>query len=775
MTEPTPDHRRSRKLETGWRFHHGDVEGGADPAFDDDGWEEIEVPHDWSIEGPFDPDNPGGAAQGFAPGGVGWYRRDIPADVEGETVLRFDGVYRDFDVYVDGEHIGNRPYGYSTVNYDVDLSGGETLAVRVANDDYPHSRWYTGSGVYRDVHLTETGPLSVSPVGSNVRTNALNDQRAEVGVLTEVRNRGAADADCALETEILDSEGEVVATAGDEVTIEAGDAHEFEQLLSVADPEVWDVEDPNRYFVRHVVYEEDGEGAEPIDDFVTPFGIRTFEWTGDSGFFLNGERLTIKGVNLHHDAGCLGAAVTERALEKRLETLKELGCNAIRTAHNPPQPELLELCDRMGFVVIDELYDKWRHVGADDFFDDWWREDLSAMINRDRNHPSIVAWSVGNENFDQGDEQMLEDLAMLTEAASEMDPTRPTTYGNPGWGDGTEGVIENIEAVSEHVDILCCNYCEHWYDDLRDAGIDNPLVGSECRAYFRGDGDDPLAFVSRNPWYDVVEKEYVSGQFIWPGIDYLGEAREWPSKGWAGGLIDTTGAIKPEGRFHQSVWADEPMVFAAAVDHERERPAVRPAWSWPPLSEHWNFEGREDTRGFVNVYTFTNAETVEIYQNGELLGTQHSEDYDARPMEWDIPYEPGELRAVAKEGGETVAEHTLETAGEPSGIELEADRETLAADGRDLVYARATVTDEDGNRVPRVDHTVDFTAAGAGDIAGVDNGNLDSDEPWIGEERSAFHGDCIAVVQADREGGSLEIEAEVEDLGADSVTLAVGE
>jgi len=784
---PDPSHaveyRRVRRLETGWRFHRGDVDGGEDPELADEDWESVEVPHDWSIEGPFDPDNPSEAAGGYAPEGVGWYRRELPEDVDGEPTVRFDGVYRNFDVYVDGEHVGHRPYGYSTVTYDLaefDVEGGETLAVRVANDEHPHSRWYTGSGIYRDVYLTETDPVSVVPFGTDVRTNAVNRQRAEVQVLTEVANdeREAAGVraepdpvECAIETDILDADGEVVATAGEKSIVDPGEHHEFEQRLSVADPDRWTLDDPTRYFARSVVYRD----GKPVDDYVTPFGIRTFEWTADAGFFLNGEPVDLKGVNIHHDAGCLGAAVTERALERRLETLQELGCNAIRTAHNPPRPELLDLCDQLGFLVVDEVYDKWRHVGADDFFDEWWREDLAAMVDRDRNHPSIVLWSVGNENFDQGSDEMIDDLAMLTEATSEMDPTRPVTYGNPPWGEGTEGVVENIERVAEHVDVLVGNYQEHWYDDYREAGIDLPILGSENRRFFRGSGDDPLAFVPRNPWYDVAEREDVCGQFIWPGVDYLGEAREWPSKGWPTGLIDTTGAIKPSGRFHQAAWSGEPTVFAAAVDHDRERPACRPAWSGPPLSAHWNFPDRADSQGFVNVYTFTSAETVELYQNGELLGTQHAEDYGPRPVEWYVPYEAGTLRAVAKEDGEVVDDHELETAGDPAGIELDADREVIAADGRDLVYVEATVVDDEGVRVPRATHEVQFAVSGPGEIAGVDNGNLDSDEPWVGDTRSAYHGTCIAVVRADREGGTVEIEAEteVDDRGADSVTVTV--
>ncbi|WP_415382878.1 glycoside hydrolase family 2 TIM barrel-domain containing protein [Halosimplex sp. TS25] len=772
-SRPSEEHRRVRRLEQGWRFHRGDVENGEDPALDDSNWESVEVPHDWSIEGPWDPDNPGDQQQGFAPGGIGWYRRELPDDVDGEPTLRLDGVYRNFDVYVDGEHVGHRPYGYSTVTYDLaefGVEGGETLAVRVDNDEYPHSRWYTGSGIYRNAHLIETDSVAVTPFGTDVRTTAANGRRAEVQVLTEVENAEDGAVDCALETDIVDADGEIVATAGSEATVDAGEAHEFEQRLSVADPDRWTLDDPTRHFARSVVY----RNGEPVDDYVTPFGIRTFEWTSDQGFYLNGEPVTMKGVNLHHDAGCLGAAVPERALERRLETLQEIGCNAIRMSHNPPQPELLDLCDRKGFLVIDESFDKWRHEGADEWFDEWWREDLAAMVDRDRNHPSIVCWSVGNESYDQGDDSMLDDLAMLTEATSEMDPTRPVTYGAAPWGGDTAGMVAQLEDIGEHVDILSCNYQEQWFEAFREAGLDKPIISSEAKPFFLGGEDEDIGFIAENPWFGVADNDFVAGQFIWSGIDYLGESREWPNKGWATGLIDTTGAPKPETGFHESVWSDEPMVQIAAFDPDRDRPAGRPNWSWPAVSEHWTFPGREGSRDFVHLVTFTNAETVELYCNGEWMGERDLADTSDRMIEWYVPYEAGTLRAVAKEDGEVVAEHELETAGEPARVELDADRETIAADGRDLVYVEATVTDDEGVRVPRADDLIRFSASGAGDIVGVDNGDLDSDEPYVAESRSAYHGTCVAVVQADRDGGPLEIAAEADGLDGDSVRLAVG-
>jgi len=774
-TAPVPEetHRRSRRLETGWRFHRGDVDGGADPALDDGDWERVAVPHDWSIEGPFDPDAPGGAAQGFSPEGVGWYRRELPADLTGQPTLRFDGVYRNFDVYVDGEHVGHRPYGYSTVHYDLaehGVEGGETLAVRVANDEHPHSRWYTGSGIYRDVHLVETAPVAVAPFGVDVRTTVASRHRAEVRVLTTVENDTGAAANCTLTTELVGPGGDVVATTAGDATVPAGGDREFDQRLEVSDPDRWTLEEPSLYAARTVL-SRDGEA---VDDVVTTFGVRSFEWTGEEGFFLNGEAVTLTGVNLHHDAGCLGAAVTERALERRLETLQELGCNAIRTAHNPPAPALLDLCDRMGFVVIDELYDKWYHVGADSFFADWWREDLAAMVERDRNHPSVVCWSVGNENHEQAQPRMLDDLAALAEATATLDPTRPVTYGARPYGDSTAEAVEHVSKLADHLDVLSLNYQEQWYDDYREAGIDQPLVGSECYPHFRGSGDSFEAHLPRNPWYDVVERDDVCGQFIWAGADYLGEAREWPNKGWAAGLLTTTDRVKPAARFHQAAWSDEPVVFAAALDRKRPRPDARSRWSWPPLSAHWTFPDRTGGREFVTVYTFTNAEAVTLFQNGEPVGTRRADDVGTAHLTWDVPYEPGTLRAVAREGGDVVAEHELETAGEAARVELDADRERLAADGRDLVYVTATVTDDEGVRVPRADHEVRFDVTGPADLAGVDNGNLDSDEPWVGDARSAYRGTCTAVVRAGRQSGSLSVAAAADGLAGDEVTVAVG-
>lgn len=775
--EHTPRERRRtvRTLETGWRFHRGDVDDGADPAFDDGDWERVEVPHDWSIEGPFDADNPGDQQQGFAPEGVGWYRRDLPATDGEQVYVRFDGVYRNSDVYVDGEHVGNRPNGYASFNYDLSsLVGGdgsaeqETLAVRVDNSEYPHDRWYTGSGIYRNVHLIETAPLHVVPWGTDVRTPAVRDRRAEVRVTTEVANEGD-DGACTLETEVYDPDGDVVATAETGAQVDAGDTHEFDQRVQIEDPECWSTEDPVRYHVRSVVHRD----GDPVDDYVTPFGVRTFEFTDDHGFVLNGESVTMKGVNLHHDAGCLGAAVPERALERRLEVLQDLGCNAIRMSHYPPQPELLDLCDRMGFLVIDESHDKWRNEGAGRHFDEWWREDLASMIRCDRNHPSIVCWSVGNESYDQGEESMLADLEMLTEAASELDPTRPVTYGAAPWGGDAEGMVAQIEAIGEHVDVISCNYQEQWFEDFREAGIDKPIISSEAKPFFLGGEDEDIGFITENPWFGVADNDFVAGQFVWSGIDYLGEAREWPSKGWATGLVDTCGVPKPEAGFHESVWSDDPRVQIAAFDPERDRPAGRPNWSWPALSEHWTFPGREGSRSFVHLVTFTNCETVELSLNGEWLGEQDLADNPDGMVEWYVPYEPGTLEAVATEGGEVVTTHELETAGEPATVDLAVDREAVDADGRDLAYVKATVRDGNGVRVPRADHEVRFGATGAGGIVGVDNGNLDSNESWVGTTRSAYHGRCFAVVQADREGGEVEITATADGLDGDSVNVTV--
>ncbi|MFB6153660.1 MAG: glycoside hydrolase family 2 TIM barrel-domain containing protein [Halodesulfurarchaeum sp.] len=771
--------RRVRRLETDWRFRRGDPAEAADPEFDDSEWEAVSVPHDWSIEGPFDPDNPGGEQQGFAPGGVAWYRRELPEDLDAKQIyVRFGGVYRNSEVYVDGERVGARPNGYVSFQYDVSqCSGGETIAVRVDNDQYPHSRWYTGSGVYRDVEVIETAPVHVRPWGTDVRTQAVTDGRAEIAITTALRNASPMDATGQVVTEVLDPDGELVSAAERSFAIDADAETTVDQRVTIADPRRWSIEDPERYRLRTLVYRDSGDSrssaaGEPADASVTPFGIRTFEWTADSGFFLNGQSVTLQGVNLHHDAGCLGAAVPRRALERRLETLQEMGCNAIRTAHNPPQRALLELADRMGFVVVEEAFDKWRHEGAERFFDDWWQRDLAEMIRRDRNHPSIVAWSVGNESYDQGDDRMVEDLAMLAEATNELDPTRPVTYGNPMWGDDADDILENLLKTAEHVDLVSCNYGEPWYDDLHEQ-VGKPIVGSECRPYFRGTKADPVAFVPRNPWFDVVENEYVAGQFIWAGVDYLGEARAWPSRGWATGLIDTSGEPKPEAGFHRSVWTDDPLVTIAVRDDDLDRPAGRPNWSWPPLADHWTFPDRGGAREFVHVYTFTNVETVDLYLNDERIGTQRLSNNPDRVIEWEVPYESGQLRAEARVDGEVQATDAVRTAGDPAAVSLSLDRESIEADGRDLVYATAAVVDADGVVVPGADHEVTFDVSGAGTIVGVDNGNLDSTESYTGTCRSAYRGTCVAVVQAARTQGALEIAADASNVAGDSHSITV--
>lgn len=465
-------------------------------------------------------------------------------------------------------------------------------------------------------------------------------------------------------------------------------------------------------------------------------------------------------------------------MERRLEVLKGMGCNAIRFAHHPMAESLLDLCDRMGFLVIDEAFDKWKSRYYRDWFDEWWKADLEAMLRRDRNHPSVIMWSVGNEVENQGQDSMLEMLEMLATACRELDPTRPVTCAlEPhNWPlelrNAPIGVkVAHTKRIAEKVDIIGLNYQEQWYDHYREAIPDKLIVGTETFPFFRGEGNRVKAYLPRNPWLDVASRDYVIGQFVWVGFDYLGEC-EYPLKGWPSGLVDTCGFRKPVSYLQQSFWSDQPFVHMAVFDDTRK--SARPPkwamhWKAPELASHWTFphlEGR-----LVRLVTFTNCDSVELYLNGEYMGEKRLSDFPDHLMDWYLPYEPGRIRAVGKRNGVPVCAHEMVTAGKPQRVVMRADRTILAADGQDIAHVEVAVTDEHGVTVPDATHDIRFELEGDGAIIGVDNGDLASDEPYRGNRRKAHFGRCLAIVQAGRRAGMLRLTAAAEGLAGDRIVL----
>jgi beta-galactosidase len=790
------DARRHVSLDADWAFARGDAAGAADAAFDDSGWRKLNLPHDWSIEGPFSEDHPAGGGGGSLPGGVGWYRKRfiLPAQDQGKKVsVEFDGVYKNCDVWVNGHHLGFHPYGYTSFCYDLTPhlrfdKQGNALAVRVDNSAQPDARWYTGSGIYRHVWLTVTDPLHVAHWGTYVRTPLVSAPVARVEVLTQVQNEGSALKECTLVTTILDAEGTAVGTSESHHPIAAGQMHEFVQRIRVVQPHLWSTGDPYLCRVQSTV--QDGERA--ADEYETPLGIRETCFDADRGFLLNGQRTKINGVCLHHDGGCVGAAVPERVWERRLEILKAMGCNGIRSSHYPPAPEFLDLCDRMGFLVMVENLDEWRMgkfpYGYHDYFDEWAIRDIASMVRRDRNHPSIVIWSVGNEIPEQTVPEGVDVLRTLVDLVHREDPTRPVTSAC----DNIEAHVPATEAFLDALDVVGYNYVDRWaerrelcYAIDRHRYPQRKMIGTEnvSVAGVRGDYRLGASQGWHGPYHSRMIRaeqlwkftrlyDYVAGDFMWTGIDYLGEVR-WPAKNTSCGPIDLCGFPKDEYYFYQSQWTDVPVLH------------LLPHWTWP---------GREGW--VIPVICYTNCDGVELFLNGKSFGAQilsfprygmdpskgwgeqdfssfvHPSTADLH-LRWTVPYEPGVLKAVGKRDGQVVCEQEVITTGAPAQVKLVADRERIAADGRDLVHLTVQILDEQGHVVPTADDLVTFEVRGPGQIIGVDNGNPVSHEPFQANQRRAFNGLCLAVVQSTTAAGTIEVAASAPGLEASRVAVQV--
>lgn len=753
----------------------GDPAGAETPEHDDSAWRELSVPHDFSIEGPFTLDAPGGGSHGWAPGGVGWYRKrfELQArDLAGAMWVEFDGVYQQSDVWLNGRHLGRRDSGYSSFHYELGAHarvGENVLAVRVDNSDQPNCRWYSGSGVYRHVWLVRTGAVHVERWGTYVTTPRVSPELAAIQVRTRVRSLAPGVA-IEIETQILDPEGREVVAESARATSTIEPRTTFVQKLELKKPRLWSLGDRALYAVKSTVRVE---GA-VTDQYSTPFGVRTAWFDPARGFLLNGESIQLKGVCLHHDGGAVGAAVPERVLERRLELLKEFGCNAIRTAHNPPTPELLDFCDRMGFLVIDEAFDKWEGLPEEAWwmkskhFARDWEQDLRAMLERDANHPSIVLYSVGNETGEPGSDAVNSTIERLIEFVHREEPSRQVTCALvlPK----TKVFDERVERVlssARYMDVLGANYQEPLYEVLHEKAPEVPLLGTEAFKYYRSSQDLRTGFDPKNPWYDVAEHVWVAGQFLWVGIDYLGESNRWPLRGYPSGLLDTCGFPRPEAWFQRSVWRKEPVVkiavFAAGPGD------VANPWYAPTLAAHWNFAAQKGR--LLRLQTQTNCESVELFVNGVSQGERRSTEFLNRAIQWLVPWAPGTLEAVGRNGREIVARDEVRSSGPAARLELLADRVKLSADGRDVSHVEVRLVDERGVLVPDDDRQIEFELEGPGVILGLDNGDLECEEPYQGKARTTRGGRCLAMIQSLRRAGELSLSVESRPLAPARIDL----
>jgi len=750
----TAQARDRQNFDNGWRFVLADSAQMSKTDYHDTHWRALNLPHDWAVEGDFLCSNPSGAGGGALPGGIGWYRKTFNLQKkQGERYfIEFDGVYMNARVYINGKEVGYRPYGYSSFEYDITpylTAGRNVVAVRVDNSDQPNSRWYSGCGIYRHVWFTKTADVHVKHWGVHVVANP--DGR--ISVTADVESQGKA---YKVRNQVFDAQGRAVG-------------------LKVRRPHLWSVDDPYIYKVRTQVL----VGGKVVDEVWTNTGFRSFRFDAKTGFWLNGKNMKLNGVCEHHDFGCLGAVVNEDAMHRKLVRLKEMGVNAIRSSHNPPAPELLNMCDTMGLIVMDESFDMWRRRKTQNdyarFFDEWHERDLADLILRDRNHPSILMWSIGNEVLEQwssadADTLTLEQANLILNAGHDAstlakdgetsvntlladhladivrryDTTRPITAGC------NEPSPDNHLFKGKALDIVGFNYHHQWIKDVPKNFPGRPFIMTESVSALQTTGfytmpSDSVIKAPKEWWlpytdpsfkcssydnmhaswsstheetWDVVKHTpYVGGQFIWTGFDYIGEPTpySYPARSSYFGIIDLAGQPKDVYYMYQSEWTNRPVLH---------------------LFPHWNWLDGEQ----IDMWCYYNqADEVELYINGKSQGVRRKADSHQYHVMWRVTFEPGEVKVVARKDGKEVRQQTIHTAGQPHHLQLSIDYQ-----GKNTTFVKVEVVDENGNRCPWAENQVFFDTDAT--IIGVDNGNQTSLERFKDNKRKAFFGRCFVVL-----------------------------
>lgn len=747
--------RLTESFNEGWRFHQGDQPAARMERFKDDAWRRVTVPHDWSIEGEFHEANLSGRGGAYLPTGVGWYRKTftLPASASNRCVrVEFDGVMANSSMWINGQSLGGRPSGYVSFQYDLTphlvFGGTNVLAVRVDTSRQPASRWYAGSGIHRPVRLIVTDPVHIEPWGTFVTTPAVSEREATVRVQTSVTNQSTTDREIAVETTLQDPSGKTVGVVrASKQMIAAGASAVIEAETAVKQPERWSIETPQLYRAVSRVMEQ----GTVLDDDTVNFGVREFRFEADTGFWLNGKNFKIKGVCLHHDGGPVGAAVPMGVWERRLEKLREIGVNAIRAVHNPAAPEFLDLCDRMGFLVVEDLYDAWytakssARFGGQVFFKEWGETDARDTARRDRNHPSLILYNAGNEIRDSAHPEVAkETFSALRDAVRSADTNRPVTMSLFRPNDSKD--YEN--GLADLLDVVGQNYREQELLEAHEKKPTRRIISLE-------NGHE------RRTWLAVANNAALAGQFVWTGVDYLGEAN-WPSVIWTESLVDITGELRPRGYQRQSWWSDQPMVRMVRRETSRVR-AGREEWgsNWTPLEP---VDGRDEQ---VDVYS--NCEEVELFLNGESLEKRTKPD-DYAPRTWRIPFQIGTLVAVGSNGGTSVATNELRTAGTPTKLHLEVNRSEITTGWNDVAHLTVSVLDDNGVECPWADHKIAFRVKGAGGLVGVINANPCNHEPFQSRFSTLFQGRCLALLKAD---GTGEIVVSVSAEGLETASIHI--
>ena len=798
-----------------WKFTLADSTLNASSTlFNDNSWRKLNLPHDWSIESDFGKDFPASPGGGALPGGIGWYRKTFVVEkgnISKRVYIDFDGVYRNSEVWINGTSVGKRPYGFISFRYDltpyIRFGENNVIAVKVDNSKQPNSRWYSGSGIYRNVWLTILNPVHVDHWGTYVTTPKINAESAVVAIQTAIKNDDAKLRTVRVEQLLYDAQGVLVGKSDGSFYVNPGTSHQYLQQIVVKKPLLWNIENPYLYKLvtrTHSLFQL-------TDEYVTQVGIRSFTVDVHKGFILNGKHVKINGVCNHQDLGALGSAINTRAIERQLQILKDMGCNGIRCSHNPPAPELLDLCDKMGFIVMDEAFDMWtkKKVTFDYSldFDEWHERDLTDLVQRDRNHPSVFIWSIGNEVGEQWGEAKIDDSdlqkanillnnrkatetvdsktgkldknALLTrhlaEIVKSVDPTRPVSAACNNTNDN------NPLFLSGALDLIGFNYHEKEYSGITSRYPKNSFYSSEsvsslqtrgfylmpsdsmniwpeswdkpfnnplqmCSAY--DNSHAPWGSTHEATWKEVKKYDHVAGQFIWTGFDYLGEPTPywWPSRSSFFGIIDLAGFPKDVYYMYQSEWTTKDVLY------------IFPHWNWK--------EGQK-----VDVWAYyNNADEVELYLNGQSLGKRSKTGDDLHVM-WRVPFHAGTLKAVSRKNGKEVLTKEIKTTGSPVSIRMKADRQVIDADGKDLSFVTVELLDKDGNASPLADQLVKFAVEGEGAIVGTDNGNQNDHVSLKKPERHLFYGKCLAIIQSTLKGGTVVLKASVEGIPESEISI----
>lgn len=771
-----------------WRFSLSADSSAIDPSFNDAKWRLLDVPHDWSIEGKFSKDHPATPGGGALPGGVGWYRKTFKLDksyVGKQVFVEFDGVYMNSEVWINGHSLGVRPNGYISFSYDITpfLSpngASNVMVVRVDNAKQPNSRWYSGCGIYRNVRLVATSPVYIPQWGVHVSTPKVASSVADVAVVTTVNNASSISSSVMLVTSIVDSKGKVVASSARNVVASGSSSVEQPQALSLQNPKLWSVESPYLYRVRSELLVD----GKVVDTFYSPLGVRSFSFDVAKGFELNGKSMKINGVCLHHDLGCLGAAMNRRALERQLQILKAMGCNGVRTSHNPPAPELLQLCDSLGFIVMDEAFDMWKkqknpfdyHL----FWDKWHKKDLEDQVKRDRNHPSVMIWSIGNEIPEQWGDSVGKPIAReLAAIVRSLDSSRPITAACNEVGQGNNiiqsGALDLVGYNYNHTKFASFptdypnrkfiatetvsalqtrGHYDHPSDSVRiwptrwDIPLENGNPDFTCSSY--ENCRTPWGSTHEDTWKLIKKHSFLSGQFIWTGFDYLGEPTPypWPARSSYFGIVDLAGFPKDVYYMYQSEWCSKDVLH---------------------LFPHWNWKEGQ----VVDVWAYyNNADEVELFLNGRSLGVKRKVADDLH-ISWRVPFESGEIKAVSRFKGKVVKEVVRRTAGAPAKLVLTADRATITKSADDMCFVSVSVQDINGNECPNANNLVEFSIEGNAKIEGVDNGS----PTYLGSLKAsaieAFKGKCVVAIKGVETKSKVRVKAHALGLEDGYVVIAI--